>query len=194
MVRPFKGHPKSAFQRLAAVLVVGVAGITGAATGAIAGEPISCFQALRASSGARLVCKHDAWMTDQERDDLEKLTRGFLLDARCSVSVNMEQRLVDEAMVASDRVFEAPPQPVTCLLQTSQGPMTIGGTFAPRVVFKDGFAVDASPVLANVTGVNSYLAWPVVAYVNAAPPIKSEMTAMINLFRAKLNQRQRASR
>ena len=100
--------------------------------------------------------------------------------------------IVDEAMVASDRVFDAPPQPVTCELQTSGGPMKVGGTFAPHVVFKEGFAVDASPGLANITGVNSYLAMPIVAYVNRAASIKSEMSAIINALRARANSRQAA--
>jgi hypothetical protein len=131
-------------------------------------------------------------MTEAERADLASLTRGYLINARCTVAVDMDRRLIDEALAASDRVFTAPPQPVTCEVETSGGPMTIGGTFAPHVVFKDGFATDASPGLANITGVNSYLAMPVVAYVNRAPGIKSEMAAMINAFRAQLNGRQAA--
>jgi hypothetical protein len=153
-----------------------------------------CFQALRhaPAPGGRLVCTHQAWMTEAERADLASLTRGYLINARCTVAVDMDRRLIDEALAASDRVFTAPPQPVTCEVETSGGPMTIGGTFAPHVVFKDGFATDASPGLANITGVNSYLAMPVVAYVNRAPGIKSEMAAMINAFRAQLNGRQAA--
>ena len=151
--------------------------------------PPDCFAALTRPGGARLVCQHQAWMTDKERADVQKMTRGYLIDARCTVSVDIDRRTVDEALAASDRVFEAPPQPVTCQLQTSGGPMTVGGTFAPKVVFKDGFAVEATPGLANITGVNSYLAWPVVAYVNRAPGITREMTAMINAYRAHKSQR-----
>lgn len=153
-----------------------------------------CFAALRHPGGKQLTCTHDAWMTDEERSELQKLTRGYLLDARCTVAVDVARALVDEGLAASDRILDLPPQPVTCQLQTSGGPMTISGTFAPHVVFKDGFAVDASPGLANVTGVNSYLAWPVVAYVNGARHIKSEMAAMINTFRAQANPRQQAAR
>ncbi len=153
-----------------------------------------CFDALRQSGGTRLSCEHHAWMTDDERADVVKLTRGYLQDARCTVTVDIERRLVDEALAASDRVFEAPPQPVLCELQTSGGPMKIGGTFSPRVVFKDGFAIDATPGLANITGVNSYLAWPVVAYINGAKNIKSEMAAMINAIRTRLTNRQQAAK
>jgi hypothetical protein len=153
---------------------------------------LDCFAALRSPSSARLTCTHEAWMTDTERADLLKLTRGYLQDVRCTVAVAIDRYLIDEGLAASDRVFTTPPQPVTCHLQTSGGPVTILGSFAPNVTFKDGFAVDATPGLANVTGVNSYLAWPVIAYVNNAPSIKSEMTAMINAYRAQLNVQQQA--
>ena len=155
-----------------------------------AAPPRDCFSALRHAKGARLTCEHKAWMTDEERADLVRVTRGYLLDARCTVSVDIERRLIDEALAASDTVFTAPAQPVTCDVQTSTGPMKISGTFAPKVTFKEGFAADATPGLANITGVNSYLAMPVVAYVNHAPGIKSEMAAMINAFRTELTARQ----
>jgi hypothetical protein len=158
----------------------------------LAASQPDCFSALARAGGPRLVCLHEAWMTDEERADVQKMTRGYLIDARCTVSVDIDRRSVDEALAASDRVFQAPPQPVTCQLQTSGGPMIVAGTFAPRVVFKDGFAVEATPGLANITGINSYLAWPVVAYVNRAPGITREMAAMINAFRARKGQQQAA--
>lgn len=178
----------------AASLAIGAAALCAplapATAGPAAGSRLpDCFSALTRPGGARLVCQHQAWMTPQEQADIAKVTRGYLLDARCTVAVDIDRRLVDEAFVASDRAFALPPQPVTCNLVTSGGPMTVGGTFAPKVVFKDGYAVEASPGLANVTGVNSYLAWPVVAYVNGSPAITGEMVAMINAFRAhKLSQ------
>ncbi len=79
-------------------------------------------------------------------------------------------------------MFAAPPQPVRCELETSDKPITIEATFAPRVVIKDGVAVDATPGLANVTGVNSYLAWPVVEYVNRSATVRDEMLKMINAY------------
>jgi hypothetical protein len=191
-------HAPAAHARIAlAALAVAVSAAPVLAAGPNVDKRLAkpeCFDALRQSSGPRLACDHHAWMTDGERADVVKLTRGYLKDARCTVSVDIERRLVDEALAASDRVFEAPPQPVVCELETSGGPMKIGGTFAPRVVFKDGFAIDATPGLANITGVNSYLAWPVVAYINGAKSIKSEMAAMINDIRTRLTHRQQAAK
>jgi hypothetical protein len=170
-------------------LFVMVLGLIGWETADAGQDRPACFSALRQGGSAPLSCEHKAWMTDEERASVVKLTRGYLLDASCVVTVDVQRAIVDEALTASDRAFVAPPQPVTCALQTSGGPMTIGGTFAPRVTFKDGFAVDASPGLANITGVNSYLAMPVVAWVNNAPGIRREMAAMINDIRARSQTR-----
>ena len=150
----------------------------------------SCFAALAGPPADRFRCEHLAWMTDDERAEVQRLTRGYLLDARCTVHVDVEASLVEEALAASDRSIQFPPQPVTCELQTSGGAMTVSGTFAPHLVFKGGFAVEASPGLANITGINSYLAWPVVAYVNHAPSITSEMAQMINDYRALKSRKQ----
>lgn len=183
-----------AYSHSAIVAVLAVAALIGPAVAADRQAKPECFAALRQHGGVRLVCDHHAWMTDEERADLVKLTRGYLKDARCVVSVDIERRLVDEALAASDRVFDAPPQPVICHLETSGGPMQVGGTFAPHAVFKDGFAINASPGLANITGVNSWLAMPVVAYVNHAPSITAEMATMINQLRTQLTSRRQASR
>jgi hypothetical protein len=152
-----------------------------------------CFAALARLSGTSLTCQHRAWLTDQERADLNRLTQGLVRDARCTVTVSVDRALVDEAVAASDRVFTAPPQPVTCQIETSQGVMPISGTFSPRVEFRQGFAVAASPGLGSITGVNGYLAWPAVEYVNRSAAIGEEMVRMINAMRANLGS-QRAQR
>lgn len=166
-----------------------------AATGknrATPNQPSSCFAALGRSGDAQIKCVHQTWMTPQEQTDVRRLTRDYVLDARCTVTISMPRADVEAALAASDRVFAAPPQPVTCEIMTSSGLMPIAATFAPNVVFKDGFAITATPGLANVTGVNGYLAWPVVEYVNRSPTIGDEMVRMINAYRAKLGSRQAA--
>ena len=155
--------------------------------------PLSCFSALAQLNGARLSCEHLAWMTDDEREEVQRLTRGYLRDARCKVSVDIDATTVKEALAASDRVVDFPAQPVTCELDTSVGPMTVGGTFAPHVEFKNGAAISASPGLANITGISRALAWPVVAYINNARSITSQMAAMINAFRGSYRLRQARS-
>ena len=142
----------------------------------------NCFWELARGTGTELACDYPAWLADQERADLRRITRDMLRDARCNVSIRIERSIVARALKQADYVFAAPPQPVRCELETSDKPITIEATFAPRVVIKDGVAVDATPGLANVTGVNSYLAWPVVEYVNRSATVRNEMLKMINTY------------
>lgn len=146
----------------------------------------NCFYVLAKGTGDLIQCMYPAWLTDEEREDLKRITRGFLEDARCRVDIRIERRQVEDALAAADHVFEAPPQPVVCEIKTPKSVIAIEGTFAPKVVFKDNQAVDATPGLANVTGVSSYLAWPVTYYVNTADRIKSAMLRMINAYRDRV--------
>jgi hypothetical protein len=141
-----------------------------------------CFWQLRNGASRELSCEYKSWLTDEERSDLKRITREFLLDARCEVDVRIERRAVRDAMTVPDNVFTAPPQPVTCTIETAKGPLTITGKFAPRVVFKGGVVVEGSPVLTDVKGVNSYLAWPVIQYVNRSQRIRDGMLGMINAY------------
>ena len=143
-----------------------------------------CLWQLAESADEAIDCVHTAWLTEEEKSDLNTLTRGYLKDASCLITVKIDRAKVDAALAASDLVFESPPQPMTCEITSSRGRFTIKGTFSPRVVFRDGFAIEATPGLANIEGVNSYLAWPVVHYINYAERITKTMLLMINTYRA----------
>jgi hypothetical protein len=143
-----------------------------------------CLNALEDTAKPAVTCSYWALLSDDEREDLRRLTRGVLQDASCKVEVSIDRKLMTEALATGDTTFDAPPQPVTCEIKTSSSVMPVAGTFAPHVVFKDGVATDGTPGLANVTGVNAYLAWPVVQYVNRAPGIRRDMLAMINAYKA----------
>ncbi len=168
-----------------------VAFLAGSATGARSAAPSSvpldknCFFQLLKTKSDVIDCLHPAWLTPEERADLERVSHGLVKDASCRVAVHIERRAIDAALDAPDHVFEAPPQPVSCEVTTKSGATPITATFAPRVVFKGGVAVEATPGLANVQGVNPYLAWPVVHYVNHAPRIRGAMLLMINAFRQR---------
>ena len=171
-----------------AVCVVGICAVPALAAADTPPEPPkdrNCFYQLLEDTGAKIDCEHAAWLTDDEKADLAKITHDFLRDARCTIKIVIERAKVDAALAASDITFESPPQPMTCVLTTKGGDTTVTGTFAPKVVFKDGTAMSATPGLANVTGVNSYLAWPVVYYVNNAERISEPMIMMINAYRAR---------
>jgi hypothetical protein len=171
--------------------------IAGLSSGAQAGPPggtDQCFRELARDGGREFACEYPAWLTEKERADIEKLTRGYFKDARCVVTIRIERARIAQAVVAPDLEFQAPAQPVVCDITTSSSQFSVKGTFAPRVVFKGGEAVDGSPGLANVEGVNKYLAWPVVEYVNRSPGIRSEMLKMVNAYRAKVRARREAMR
>ncbi len=164
-----------------AMAVSGV--ITFAAPGAAtAASQRACFAELTRGRGREIVCEYPVWMTDDERAEMRKWTRDLVHDASCVVAVKIARELVDTALKTPDTVFVAPPQPVTCTVKTATEAFPITGTFAPRVVFKGGVAVEASPVLANVTGVHAAIAWPVVAYVNSSGLISKGLVDAVNAF------------
>lgn len=169
---------------IAAVIVMLVAATaSGDAASPPKGRTINnCFWELARGQGADLVCDYPAWLADKERAELRRITRDTLQDAHCTVSIRIARHLVARALTEADHTFQAPPQPVTCAITTREKPIEIQATFAPRVVIKDGIAIDASPGLAGVTGVNGYLAWPVVEYVNRSATVKGEMLNMINSY------------
>ena len=145
-----------------------------------------CLAAIARTSTDEITCEYIALLTDSERSDMRSLTRGLLQDASCRVQVQITRSLVAPALTAADYDFTAPPQPVTCEIKTKKSAIPLTGTFAPHVVFKAGEAVEATPGLADIKGVNSYLAWPVVQYVNRSPGVRRDMLAIINAYKSKI--------
>lgn len=151
-----------------------------------AGDLDACLKAIADPSGAEISCKYKTLLTDEERADMQRLTRGLLVDASCLVNVKIARDLVEPALTKDDHAFEATPQPVTCEIKTKDGGFPVSATFAPKVLFKQGVATEGTPGLGDVKGVNKYLAWPVVQYVNRAPGIRGSMLEIINRYRAAL--------
>ncbi len=100
--------------------------------------------------------------------------------------MRISHSLVAPGLTAADSDFTAPPQPVACEIKTKKSLIPISSTFALHVVFKAGEATDATPGLSHIEGVNSYLAWPVVQYVNRSNGIRRDMLAIINAYRAQI--------
>ena len=183
----------------------GIAGLLGASLAA-AGAGLAaaagtfdreqdCFHQLEKGRGAEIVCAFPTRLSEQEQSELKRITGEMLLDAHCIVSIRLPRRMLDAALGAGDHVFEAPPQPVSCEVVTRESTIPISGTFAPRVVFAGGQAVEATPGLANVAGVSSVLAWPVLQYVNRSGTIREGMLTVINAWRLHLQKtRQGAGR
>ena len=115
------------------------------------------------------------WLADKERAEMRRLTREMLQDAHCTVSIRIARSPLARALTEANYTFEAPAQPVECDLTTKDNTITISATFAPRVIIKDAVAADATPGMADVVGVYSYLAWPVVEYVNRSTTVRTAL-------------------
>lgn len=142
-----------------------------------------CFEELETGTSAEFVCAYPVALADTERADLKRITREYLQDVTCSVAVRINRGLIERAVQDSDYVFESPPQPVTCDVKTRSSNVHITATFAPRVTFKGGQAVEGTPGLDNIKGVTRILSWPVKQYVNRAPHVRSTMLLIINAYR-----------
>ena len=175
--------------RFAACFSLYLACALGLGTAAEAGKskpaalPEDCFDVLENGKGQEIACAFPLRLTEQERADLKKVTREYMHDLTCQMSIRIPRAKVDEAIRAKDLVFQAPEQPVTCHVTTGTSAFDVTATFAPRVVFKGDKAVSASPGLGNVKGVSRALSWPVMLYVNYGPGMRSGMLQVVNAYR-----------
>lgn len=175
--------------RLAAcglTFVIWVSPMRSAAEPAVYGTLGSCLKAVTHQQGEEISCDYMALLTTEERDDMRRISRGLLQDASCIVKIRIARAIVEPALTAQDHVFQSPPQPVKCDIKTKNGGFPITATFAPEVTFKGGLAVAGTPGLANVEDINSYLAWPVVVYVNRSARIRNAMLEIINTYKPRL--------
>lgn len=155
---------------------------TAAAGPASAQMEADCYDQLIAGTAPEIACAFPALMTPDDRNAIRKVTRQIFKDAHCMIQVKIARQLIDEALSDPEARFEAPPQTVSCVVETSKGNLPIEFTFAPKVEFKGGVAVTATPGMDNVKGVNSWLAWPVVKYVNASGSISDIMLRVVNAY------------
>lgn len=151
-------------------------------------QEADCWYQFMEATAPRITCAFPTVMEDKDREQIRKLTREVLKDASCQVAIDIDRALVEDAIRTPDTVFTAPPQPVTCAIVTSRGTLPVAFTFAPRIEIKAGSAVKATPGMDHVTGVNSWLAWPVVAYVNASGTIQDVMLKVVNAYLKRRHQ------
>jgi hypothetical protein len=160
-----------------------------------ASAPNDCFADLMHGKSADIVCQFPVRMSEEERAELERTTRGYFKGATCMVSIRIDRALIAVTVDAVDHIFQAPPQPVSCdvtgQLSEKEPPQTypITGTFAPRVVLKDGRAVEATPGLGNITGVPRVISWPVETWVNRGGTVREGMLKVINAWLDHMRQR-----
>lgn len=178
---------------LAAVLALVLTLSAGAQTAALAADTAApaqtpeqmeadCWFQFMESDSKEIACAFPTLMEPEDRESIRKLTRQLFQDARCMVTVKLERELIEAAVREPNVTFLAPPQPVSCEVLTSRGTLPISFTFKPRIEIKDGKAVKATPGMGDVVGVNSWLAWPVVAYINASGSISDIMLRVANAY------------
>lgn len=145
-------------------------------------QEADCWAQFMESDSKEIACGFPALMEEEDRAKIAKLTRQLFKDASCQITIKLERAIIDDAVKSPDLSFVTPPQPVACEVKTSRGDVPVAFTFAPKIEIKGGKAVKASPGMGNVTGVNSWLAWPVVAYVNSAGSIQDVMLRVVNAY------------
>ena len=150
-----------------------------------------CFADLMHGKSTNIACEFPIQPSAVELSELQRQSRGYLKDLHCMVSIKVERAAVLAAVDNPDHVFQSPPQPVACEIEANLAKdkttlIPIAGTFAPRVVFKGGVATEATPGLANVTGVTRALSWPIETYVNRGAMVRDGMLQAVNAWVAHM--------
>lgn len=143
-----------------------------------------CFDELENGTAAQITCMFPLRLSATEQAELEKGSRGYVRNVACTLTISIPRGDVEAALAARDHIFQSPEQPVTCTVTTHKSAFDITATFAPRVIFRNDEAVEASPGLANVKGVTRVLSWPVVQFVNRWPSIRKGLLQIVNAYRA----------
>ena len=146
-----------------------------------------CFEELFNGHAPVISCAFPTRMSEDEKAEVARVSHGLLQDASCNVTIKIDRALVDQALkTTGDYVFEAPPQMTHCDVNSSLGDLPLDLTFAPRVEFKAGVAVKASPQLDNVTGVTRVLWWPIAYWVNSSSTIEEPTLRIVNAVKQRL--------
>ncbi|KAB2849746.1 MAG: hypothetical protein F9K44_07040 [Hyphomicrobiaceae bacterium] len=142
-----------------------------------------CIHQLIKENGREIACTLPLQMTEKDLADLRKASRDILQDASCVLTIKIERALISDAVAnAQMHVFESPPQPVACEIKTKETAIPVSFTFAPRVEFKDGQAIRATPGMANVSGVSRLLSLPVVVFINSSRHVETGMLETVNAY------------
>ena len=164
----------------AMVLVVGALAAAGSAAQSPTGEA-ACIQALNDPESERVACSISYVMAESARHDLQTVTGGLFLDARCTVNVDLARKEAFDALMAPD-VLDVPPQAGDCVLVTEKQPIPVAFTAAPTVWFEQGRAVQAHPGVAHVAGLPPLLAKLLTDWINTSPMIETAVLENVNNY------------
>ena len=153
-----------------------------AATPSVAQSPTgeaACLGALNDPGAERVACAVSYVMAESARHDLQTITGGLFLDARCTVNVDLARKEAFDALMAPD-VLDVPPQAGDCVLVTEKQPIPVAFTAAPTVWFEQGRAVQAHPGVAHVAGLPPLLAKLLTDWINTSPMIEAAILENVN--------------
>jgi hypothetical protein len=142
-----------------------------------------CFAELETGTAPEIACLFPITPSPQEREELEKGSRGYVKDFTCRLTVRMSRAEIDKALSTNDYAFKSPEQPVVCTITTYKSTFDVTATFAPEATFKNGVAISATPGLGNVKGISRIVSWPVVQFVNRWPSVREGMLTIINAYK-----------
>ena len=98
----------------AAVLLTAVmAGETGLALNPLpASLSQDCFAELETGTAPEIACQFPITPSPQEREELEKGSRGYVKNFSCLLTVRISRAAIDKALTTNDYAFKSPEQPV----------------------------------------------------------------------------------
>lgn len=139
-----------------------------------------CLWQITYGKAPEVRCSFPTVMSEAELAKLRGMTRNYLQNFACNVSVRIDRELLDRAMSEPDHHFKAPPQKVRCNADTSRGKLPISFTFSPEVRFRGGVAISASPGMSAMKGVSLVLGWPIKSWINSSDTIEANMVKGVN--------------
>ncbi len=148
-----------------------------------------CFAELESGRSDEISCLFPLEPSPQEREELEKGSRGYVKNFSCRLTIRIKRAEIDKALAATDYVFKSPEQPVVCTITTYKSTFDVTGTFAPEVTFKNGVASSATPGLGNVKGISRVISWPIIVFVNRWPSVRAAMVQIVNGYKDYLERR-----
>lgn len=143
-----------------------------------------CFWQLLHGTGA-IDCAVPLRLSDEEKKELRKITRSYMQDVSCDLKIKLKRSYVVEVETKAEGDVTIPAQNVSCTVIGKKSSSPITFSFAPKLSFKDGQAVKASPQMGQIKGLSKIISWPVKQWVNRADMIEKPLLRVINAYRAR---------
>ncbi|MEQ9640610.1 MAG: hypothetical protein RIM84_11360 [Alphaproteobacteria bacterium] len=138
-----------------------------------------CIDSLGERGGETVTCVASFELSPALRDQVARLTAGFMRDTACQVQVQVPRQMVVQALLAAGTVA-LPAQPVACAIATGGKAILTRFSLAPSVSFFAGEAIEASPGIADLTGLPPSVARAMQDWLNDSPLVEAALLRGIN--------------